>query len=119
MAESAEGRRFPDRRKAPPHRRRMERMMKPARRRARTLPPAAMPAMAGVGSGFGAVEDEEVGWLVSDAVGEGIMLAVSVRVTVVGGLEVTVIVEVMVVVVSALRTLWDVSIGSRHLPQLL
>jgi hypothetical protein len=87
----------------------MERMMKPARSRARTLPPAAMPAMAGVGSAFGVAEDEEVGWVVSDAVGEGIMLAVSVRVTVVGGWEVTVMVEVMVVVVSALRTLRGVS----------
>jgi hypothetical protein len=82
----------------------MERMMNPARSRARTLLPAAMPAMAGVGSALGVVEDEEVGWVVSGAVGEGMMLAVSVRVTVVGGWEVTVIVEVMVIVVCASRT---------------
>ena len=87
----------------------MERTMKPARSRARTLLPAAMPAMAGVGRGFAAaaaaVEEVGDGLLVWEVGGGGMRLAVAVRVMMVGGWDVRVRVEVMVVVASALRTL--------------
>ncbi len=75
--------------------------MRPARNRARVLLPAAMPAIVAVGRPGLEIE-------VGD--GKGVVvgllrLAVVVRVTVKGGWEVTVRVEVMVIVVSALRTL--------------
>lgn len=93
-------------------RRRMESRMKPARRRARTLLPVAMPAMAGVGRGWaGGVVS--AGWGGVEGLGVGVVggmrLAVVVRVMVEGGREVSVRVEVMVMVVSASRTLGVVS----------
>jgi hypothetical protein len=90
----------------------MESRMKPARRRARTLLPAAMPAMAGPGRGWGARVVSVGSGRVGAGVVGGMRLAVVVRVTVEGGREVKVRVEVWVMVVSASRTLgeglaWD------------
>jgi hypothetical protein len=86
----------------------MARTTKPASSRARTLLLAAMPAIVGVvrtcvsESRLGDVE----GSVLEDTDGGGMMeLAVVVRVAVEGGWVVSVRVEVMVVVVSALRTL--------------
>ena len=74
--------------------------MRPARNRARVLLPAAMPAIVAVGRpGLGLGDGEGV------VVGLVLRLAVVVRVMVKGGWEVMVRVEVMVIVVSALRTL--------------
>jgi hypothetical protein len=78
--------------------------MKPARRRARTLLPVAMPAMAGPGRGWARVVSVGSGMVGTGVVG-GMRLAVVVRVTVEGGREVKVRVEVWVMVVSAKRTL--------------
>ena len=81
--------------------------MRAARNRARVLLPAAMPAIVAVGRpGLGLGDGKRV------VVGGLFRLAVVVRVMVKGGWEVMVRVEVMVIVVSALRTLgWLVSVA--------
>ena len=86
-------------------------MMKPARRRARTLLPTAMPAMVGAGRGCGWVEAEAVDELAWVVVGAGTGLAVVVKVITSCGWDVRVMVEVTVVVASALRTLRNVSMS--------
>lgn len=84
--------------------------MKPAKKIARTLPPAAMPAMAGVERGVCWPEDEGVSEeSVLEAFGGGTTSAVVVRVTVDGGRVVKVMVDVIVIVTWASRTLPCVS----------
>jgi len=87
----------------------VRRMMSPARRRARALLPAAMPAMVEVesweGLGSGVVDGDGMDW---ESVGR-MRLAVVVKVMTEGGRDVSVKVEVRVIVASALRMLRIVS----------